>query len=153
MPVVVLLLYGDEPPSEMLELLPSFEIARPLPRIDGMLISVVLDQELEFGVAQIEAHLPFTVGVPDYVVDVGFGETGKHNEHSQAGFHGRVDALAYESGRPTRGRGARMPPVIGGGNQHVGCHHPSTDQRIAKDDEVDQSRSHAGDLAETLRGG
>ena len=86
-PVDVLGSDNDQPPPKAIELFSAFDVAGPLAVVAGMLSSVIFDDDLELGIAEIEPHDHVSVVVTDRVVDRRLGKPGENDQHSQARFH------------------------------------------------------------------
>lgn len=78
-------------PTPVVKLLAAGNVASPLGGVSRVLASVVLDEELELGVAEVEPHEHLAVDIANDEVDPRLRQTCEHDQHAQSGLHGGVD--------------------------------------------------------------
>ena len=78
-----------------------------------MVSAVVLDDELEFGIAKIESLRPVAIQFTKDVVDLGFGQSTQHNEHPQPRLPRRIDSRSHVRGRSAAQSSALTQVAIG----------------------------------------
>ncbi len=116
-----------------------------------MLASVVLDQDLDVGVAQVQAVEHPAVRVVHLDVDLRLGQSREHNEHPEPRLHGRVHPGADVRGRtPSRSR-ATTHRLLAVTAQVVRGAAPGAHEPVADHHEVDQAEQ-LGELHEDLPG-
>lgn len=84
--------HDHDPPTVVVDLLPSLEVALPLVDALDVVPTVVLDDDLALGPAEVEASYRLPAHVADGEVDPQLWQAGEHDEHAQPGLHGGVHA-------------------------------------------------------------
>ena len=91
------------------QLFVAVAVAPPLALVGAVVVAVVLDGDLQVGVAEVGAGEPGAGVVGDVHADVGAGQAGVDQEQAHAGLHGGVDAGADQAQRLAGGHDAAAP--------------------------------------------
>src|SRR5215203_2767048 len=120
--IVIQALSGDDDqaPTLTLESLPSFDVLQPIGTHIAMVSAVVLNDELEFGIAKIESLRPVAIQFTKDVVDLGLGQSTQHNEHPQPRLPRRIDSRSHVRGRSAGQSSALTQVAIGRHDQLPG---------------------------------
>src|SRR5215207_3101376 len=117
-----------------------------------MVSAVVLNDELEFGIAKIESLRPVAIQFTKDVVDLRFGQSTQHNEHPQPRLPRRIDSRSHVRGR-SAGQSSALTQVAIGRHDQLPWRSPfASYQRIADGDEVHEVLAGCGYLQEDARG-
>jgi hypothetical protein len=69
----------DESPAVSLKRFTPFDVAQPVGSDFGMVAAVVLDDELEIGIAEVKSAGPLAIPFAEDVVDLRFGQAAEDN--------------------------------------------------------------------------
>lgn len=117
----------NDPALHLEQFLPP-DVAGPLPRVGAVVLALVLDGDPVLGIAEVWLCDPPSVLVAGDRVDHGFGQAREHQQETQPGLGGRVDAVAHVAERRTGQTAAVTAYACGSRQIFDGA--PVADQRV-----------------------
>jgi hypothetical protein len=139
-------------PALALEGFPPFDVMEPIGTHLAMMPTVVLDDDLEFGVAEIESLCPVAVRFTKDVVDSWLGQPTQHDEHPQSRFPWRIDTCPYVRCGSASESGSLAYITVSRFDQFVRRGPLTSYERIAKRDQVHKVFAGGGYLQEDASG-
>lgn len=113
------------------------DVTVPLPTVDPVLVTLVLDDDPPATEQQVDTPYPPTLGA-HRGIDLGPGHAREHEREPEAGLLDRVDATAYEACRTTSAGGPLPSDGACGLDQRLGRRQLQMHEPVARRNKVDE---------------